>query len=1101
MRLKYLGVALLAMFSLVGVGLAQSSKGILAGVVRDQTGAVVAGAQVTVTNQLTNVSRTENTNGSGAYRIEGIDPGPYAIHVSETGFAPVDTKNLLVTASQVTSFNPTLVVGSSDATVEVNALSNEVNTENGRIGGTISQEALAKIPNFTLSPVALAAILPGVSPVNQGLGLGGAGGNGVQIQVNGARPRSNNFMLDGQDINDIGIGGQAFQPSLGDAFQQETVLTSSTSAEFGRTGGAVVNSITKTGTNQFHGTVWELYQGSGLDSQDGQSRQAAGAPKARFDEHSYGALVGGPIVRDKLFAFGGTQFQRFYGNGQASPIFLPDQASYNLIKAIGGPQSTLLQQYLGNGTYLTTYAPSTAGQSYNISPRPGCPNGCTINTLSWVRPPVPQQNPDTQWIVRVDYTPRSADTFTYRYLHDNTFLTPDLGTNTSGLPEFDNTQGGPSELAQGGWTHVFSPNLINELRVGETRIRFAFAPLPATVNGPLGSAPNLNFSDSNGIGDLGVDQNLPQGRDEDLYQFQDTVGWTIGRQSLRIGVDIGRQLEKDLVSQNHFGYLTFSKVGTATTPALSKLDNFLNDRIGGSGGTAGKSFGPTRIDPHAYKVAAFIQDDIKLTPDFALNLGLRYDYQPPIENSLPYPAIDTSNPFLPIATVIKVRPDKNNFGPRFGFAYAPSDIGLLKNTSIRGGFGVFYDVDFSNIAINGAQSAPNSPTGTIVSTTLHPVDAPASTLLASISPNLTPKNSVLSVSSHLVNPITYQYNLGIERTLPAALKLAINYVGTRSLKLFANQQYNYFDANTGLRLNPNRGAVSARINDGVSNYNGLQVSVSRQFQHGLYLESNYVYSKLLDNSSEVFALFTSQTSYGAQLAPGKRGQEWGNSAFDHRHFFSVAYVYAPTGFRSGNTFANGLLSVFTRNFTFSGLTQLQSGSYSSFQINGIDTNGDGNPVNDRPLIGNPHAPLNTAGIDGAWVGGTPGDYYDMATAQQTDENGNSILKPVTTDSVHFLIPAGGAEITPHELRKNSFSNPGTTTWNFAVEKDVPVSRLTHLEHGALQFRVEAENVFNHNDVGVLGTDLLTIGTPAYMNISAARDTRNRVLHLWAKFAF
>ena len=669
----------------------------------------------------------------------------------------------------------------------------------------------------------------------------------------------------------MGIGGQAFQPQIEDAFQSVAVLTNSTSAEYGRAGGVVVNSITKSGTNQYHGTVYDLYQGSGLNSIDGQTRKTTGAQKARYDQHSFGVLAGGPIVKNKLFAFGGTQLQRFYGNNQASSVVLPDAAGFAQLLAIPGSQSTLLQQYLSGGSYLSNYTVGPAGPTYNISPRPGCASGCAITTASFSRPPVAAKNPDTQWLVRVDFTPNQSDTFTYRYLHDNTFLTPDLGTNTSGLPGFDNTQGGPSEIAQGGWTHVFTPNLINELRAAETRISFAFAPLPATVSGPLGSAPNIIFS-GNILPELGVDQNLPQGRSEDLYQIQDTVGWTKGRQSLRIGADLGRQLEKDLVSQNAFGSLTFSAKGTPTHPALSTIDNFLNNIIGGSG-SATKSFGPTRIDPHVYKLAGFVEDDIKLSPEFTMNLGLRYDYITPGENNLPYPSIDISNPFLPINTVTKVRADRNNFGPRVAFAYAPHSAGFFSgNTAIHGGFGVFYDTDFSNIAVNAAQSAPNSPTGTLVSTSKVPIDAPATGLIASIQPQLTPKNSVLSVSNRLVNPLTYQYNLGFERQLPASLKLTVNYVGNRALKLYANQQYNYFNSDTGTRLNTTRGAVTARINDGISNYNSIQVEVSRQFTHGFYLTSNYIYGKTLDNSSEVFTLFSNpNTSYGANLAPGGRG--------------------------------------------------------------------------------------------------------------------------------------------------------------------------------------------------------------------------------------
>ena len=214
-------------------------------------------------------------------------------------------------------------MGATATTVEVQANTNAINRDNGQLSSTLGGPELAILPIFSLNPIELVATLPGVQLVNPQLALGGVGGNYEQIEVNGARPRSNNFMIDGQDINDVGIGGQAFQPQVPDMFQSETALTNSASAEFGRSGGAVVNLITKNGTNRFHGSGFELYQGSGLNALDGQTRRGTihGPPppgylpptKARFDSHNYGFALGGPLWRDKLFAFGGSQWSRFYG--------------------------------------------------------------------------------------------------------------------------------------------------------------------------------------------------------------------------------------------------------------------------------------------------------------------------------------------------------------------------------------------------------------------------------------------------------------------------------------------------------------------------------------------------------------------------------------------------------------------------------------------------------------------------------------------------------------------------------------------------------------------------------------------------------------------
>jgi hypothetical protein len=236
--------------------IAQTSKGIIAGIVRDKTGAVVPGAIVTVTSQETSETRGAVADERGSFRIDAVNAGHYTVNVKAGGFETANTHDLNVVPSVVTTFDPVLTVGEVSQAVNVEANTNNINTENGQLSSTVSTAELSKIPIFTLNPIELLQTVPGVQIVDQNLGLGGIGGNFEQIEVNGARPRSNNFMMDGQDINDVGIGGQAFNINIPDAYQSITALTNSSSAEYGRSGGAVVNLITKAGTNQFHGDVW-----------------------------------------------------------------------------------------------------------------------------------------------------------------------------------------------------------------------------------------------------------------------------------------------------------------------------------------------------------------------------------------------------------------------------------------------------------------------------------------------------------------------------------------------------------------------------------------------------------------------------------------------------------------------------------------------------------------------------------------------------------------------------------------------------------------------------------------------------------------------------
>jgi hypothetical protein len=1087
---------------------AQTSLGTLVGTARDKTGAVISHATISITNQATGQIRTGTTGDDGVYRFDAVPPGPYTFDFEATGFEKFKAKDVQVTPTTVTSYDVSAVVGSKQEMVSVEADQATINTENGQLAGVVGSVAMDKLPIFTLNPIELAMIVPGVEPVANGVG---ALENGVNIQVNGARPRSNNFLLDGQEINDVGITGQAFQPQIPDMFDSVTVITSAASAEYGRAGGGIVNTTTKSGTNTYHGSVFERYTGSGLNSIPGGDRgptAVTGFEKARQDEHSYGFTGGGAILKNKLFVFGALELQRTYGTEQAGVNLLPDAAGYTTLQTINGtsgPQIALLDQYLSNGAYLTqdnTFPGINGPITKNVGALPGCPaTGCVVSFAGFQRPNQSLNEPDTQWSYRADYRPWDRDSIFFRYLHDRTSLTPDFFNNPNALIGFDTEQGGPSELGEGGWTHIFTPALLNEFRVSEARIAFTFAPTAGTLANPLNDLPTLMFANTNGataVGsvtfpNLGPDQNFPQGREEDLYQFQDTVTLTKGRQTMRMGADIGRLIEVDLVSQNALGLLTFENGGNATT----SVGNFLINQLGASG-SASKVFGPTRADSHGYRNGVFFQDDVKLNPDLTVNLGMRWDYLSNPENSLKYPGVDPNNPLAPIPTFVPIGNDWTNISPRLGFAYSPhGKFGVLGDgkTVLRGGFGVFYDSTFSNILVNSTQSAPVSASGLIqqVGVTSPGAATGNAGLISTISPAISQLSTVESEASDLENPITYQYNVGIEREMPGAITLTARYVGNQGRKLFANQQYN--SPINGLRPDADRGEIILRGNYGRSNYNGLEVSATHNFRHGLLVSSNYTFSKDLSTADDIFSGVASTTSYGINLAPGFRNLEYGNSAFDHRQFFSVAYAYSLPGLQSSNAIANSALGALTRHWTISGITQLQSGGYDTLNINGVDTNNDLSATNDRPLVGNASLPLTSVGIDGTYIGGTAGTLYDLS-----QNNISGALSTVTAQQAHFIVQpstTGNATTLAQTISRNSFLTPGTTTNNIALEKGFGLSYL-HLERGNLVFRAEAQNVFNHNDSQTTDPNPLDAGVGF---LTPSRVGSNRQLILWAKFKF
>jgi outer membrane receptor protein involved in Fe transport len=1092
MNLKLKSMAFILFSFIVLSGLtsrAQTSKGAIVGVVRDQSDAAIAKANVTVTNEQTGETRTVISNDRGEYQIEAIGSGLYTLKAESAGFATQNVTHLKVNPSVSTSFDLVLAVARENTSVTVQANTNTINTDNGELSGTIDSSELRNLPIFTLNPVELATTIPGVQIVMNG-GLS----NGVNLAINGARPRANNYLIDGADINDTTINGQAIQPNIPDMYASETVLTNSYTAEYGRGGGGIVNLITAGGTNLYHGTVWDLYSGSGLNAFDGQTRQfmPTHADRARFNQHQIGFTAGGPVFKNKLFAFGATQWSRLYGKEQPGVITLPDAGGYATLRSINTANSQLLQQFLGGGAYLNTFLTKSNGPTSTQAVNPAdCPGGnpCNVTFAKFSRPAPQELSPDTQWTFRIDYLPRSQDSINFRYLHDRSTLTPDFFNEPFQFPGFDTQQGGPSELATGAWTHVFTQNLLNEFRVSMTRISFFFDLTPEALANPLAQIPTISIGGISGLVPIGAIESEPQGRAFDLYQFQDTVSYTHGIQTWRIGFDVAQQIEKDVVPFNIYGTLGFNTGGGFTA-----LGNFLDNYLGPSGAAAISS-GTQRVDPHAFRQAYFAELDLKLLADLTVNLGLRYEYQHNPENALKYPALNPNDPFAPIDTIFKVAEDENNFGPRIGLAYSPHTGNSFFNDGkivYHAGWGIFYDILFTNIVQNSAEGAPNVFSGTLTSTQGRGL-ANATSLIPSIEPVLSPFSTEVSVTNNLVNPLTQQWNIGFERQLPANIKWTLNYVGSRGEKLFANQQYNYFQDFSPTRLNPDRGAILARGNFADSIYHSLQTEVSHDFSHGFLVRGTWTYGKLLDDGDEVFNIFNQPTGYAANLAPGGRAGEWGNSGYDHRNYLSIAYIWALPGAHSSNSGMDVFLSAATRHWTVSGITQFQSGPYTTWNFAGIDSNGDGSSFNDRPIQMNAKASYNAVGIDTIYVdGSTPGKYYDL---YQLDTTAAEVL--VDPRQQHFLIPYGRSG----NVRRDSYPNPGTQLWNLALQKNIPVHLPGAFESAAFQLRCEAQDVGNHNNVGPLDLNLLDVGTSTYLSKSTARDQDFRSLRFWVKFTF
>jgi hypothetical protein len=980
--------------------------------------------------------------------MEAVEPGIYKITVTANGFKTTTVEQVDVKASIITSVNADLAVGTVSEAVEVNSTTTDLQTESGSLEHTIEAVETEHVPVFNLNPIQLVLTQPGVLDVGSN-----NISNGVGFSVNGSRPRANNFLLDGQDDNDNSIQGQALQPNNLNSVQEVVVLTNAYSAEFGRGGGSVTNVITKGGTNQFHGSAWELYAGSGLNAVTAQDGLGGQTPrtKPRFDTHTFGFTAGGPIWKDKLFAFGSSQWQRFYGNAAPETIRVPTANGIAALQAANTPNANLLLQYFGSlrgGSSLKTV---------DIGPRSGCPaasvaaNGdCLVQTGLTQRTPPAQLNPDTQWTYRIDFVPRASDTITARYIHDRSSLSPDFFNFPQSLPGLDTQQGGPSENFGLSWTHTISPTAVNEFRASEGRFDFQFAPTAQTLKNPLFALPTINSITGTGFPLLGVTSGLPQGRGHDTYQFQDAYTLVKGRQTFKVGGDVARLIVRDEVPFNSRGTLTFGSGG-----GFSGLGNFVDNFTGVSSGAA-LTFGNPTIRPKVFQEGFYFQDTIHAKSNLTLDLGLRYEFDNNPANVLPFPAIniaaEPSNTFPP--TPIHVREDGNNWAPRVGVSYTPhfwNGVFGQDKTVLRGGYGIFYDTLFTNITDNEAAASPNAVSGTLLGASGRGL-ANATGLIGQVSPNLSPRASVSSIDQNLRNPLTHQWNVDIERELPLGMVFTAAYVGNRGERLFANDELN--PGINGIRLNPNRGPITVRDNTGDSIYHGLNLKLDRRFKNGLLIRGAYTYSKLIDDVSEVFTLFGSDTSFPQNefIGSGGRRADRGLSLFDHRNRFVLTYVYDIHGWSSSTNFLTSAASFLTRGWEIAGSSSFQSGAPGTIQ-SGFDQNGDLRSTNDRPFLGNPTAPFTSFGIDGSFIGGTPGTIYD---GQAFESDGT--LTPVTSTNVHFLVLHGLGNVG-----RNTFVQPG------AINNDMAFTRRLHIpgkENQLLEFRGELYNIFNHPNEGL-----------------------------------
>lgn len=1136
--------ALLIFAVIIGLStlaLGQTSRGTVAGTVTDPNGAVIAGAEVTLTSAATKLSRTTTTNSEGLYRFEAVDPGTHSVSVKATGFGEIVSTGIEVRANQTSEVPVQLVLAGQIETVNVAADAGQLLQVEAPVrGGNIDKVKITELPVAGRNPVALALTLPGVSTNRFGFGVG-------TFSVNGSRGRSNNFLIDGTENNDISVAGQGFQITNPDAVQEVSVQTSNYDAEFGRAGGAVVNTITKSGTDNFHGSLAYLFDVTRDDAiTNTQSTSAAirerGHPP-RGTEQYYAGTLGGPLLFPR-FGEGGSMWR--YDGRQKTFFFAAWQEQFRSASAtatrtvLSQAGRTRLRQLFPEGAnqrvdLLMDVTRQVIGESnfqnIDIGARPGCPAPCNIQfgTGSLF---VPQTYRERQVQFRIDHRIGDNDQFSARYLFDDQKDPLGGGITFPGFSTANNNTFQNLLLTE---THIFSPRWTNEARLAYNRILIDF---PLNPDDALGlTLPRFDIST---LSQFGIATNLPQGRVANNYVFQDTVTHIRGNHTFRFGLDLLQQRSRQFAPIVERGLLTFRSGGGFTA-----LGNYI-DNFAGSGGGTQRDFGSPRYYPFLFRQAYFAQDRWRVSDSTTLTLGLRYENFGNAINTLQtavFTGLFNVNPVTltgPFSQPNEAQDDKNNFAPTFGLAYAPSfQNGLLgtifgdRQMVIRMGYQMGYDSFFNNIASNAATSSPN-----VVATAIPSVvNAGAPRGLANVTGALpttprplSPLDSQTLVVANLVNPYYQRWSFGFQRELPGNMVVDASYVGSKGTKLYINEDMNPsvpavagpfhpgiqritpagFTGSTTCtpntagclisgRLDNLQGSRLIRTNGGSSNYHSAQLLVSRRFTNGFALTSAYTWSKLIDNGSEVFGVadtnLPQQSSFPSIF--GGQAAERAVSFFDRTHRFSLTYVYELPFYREQRGFVGHLLG----GFQISGVTTFETGVPLTV-INGQDADSIGGNL-DRPDF-NPNGQTGVRAVPAIATAATnPCGVAVGSTFYTNPDAGNACINPANAQYIGLLAGTGRRG----SLGRNTLRTPGQNNWNVNLLKRVNVGEAKFFE-----MRAEFYNVFNHPQYGTASVSPFSpasTGVPANVFTSAAgqflhpefSDGGGRVIRYQLKFSF
>jgi Carboxypeptidase regulatory-like domain len=1071
-----------ALFGLlfIGTGIAygQAIDGNVVGTVLDSQGAAVVGAEISATNVATNVTAVTKTSSSGEYRFSNLEVGTYRITAKMTGFKTI-SEQVDVELNKTSTRNLNLTPGATSETIEVSGTPPTIDTTTSQLQSTYEQKELQDLPSASTGTGVL-----NLSLLEAGVGSSGGLGAGSGPSVGGQRPRENNFTIEGTDNNDKTVTGPlVYLPN--DAVANFTVIQNQFSPEFGHSAGGQFNQVIISGTNSFHGKVYEYFQNRNLNAIDQELANEGVFSNPRYDNNRFGGQLGGPIFKNKLFFFANFEYNPIGRSAEpSSAACAPTTAGWATIAGMSGVNQNNVTGFSAQAT-----AP-TAG---NCPSEPNAVvNGVTIPV--GVVPIVAPNYTNTRALVTsMDYDLSAKDQIRGRYIY-NRLVEIDTGAE---LPQFFTSLTVPFHLVTLAEYHTFSPSIANEIRVGFNRTANDFT-VPTTGSlakfPGLDAYPNLTIDELGSI-NVGPDPNAPQYAVQNTYQIEDNLSWTKGNHSLKFGVDLRKQIDPQLFIQRSRGDYEWDT-----------LEHFVDDQIPEFGQ---RSFGSAGYSGDDKMYGWYVNDVWKITHNLSLNLGVRYEYL-----TIPYgwsqQTLNSISDDPGLITFGNPQAPGHDFMPRIGFAYSPGTSG---NTSIRGGFSMGYDVLYDNI---GTLSRPPQ-----IGSTANCPGQCNSPFLASggIPPEVSSGITVLdqataraNTSSLLPNNVQYPYaeswNFGVQHVFQDKYTAEVRYVGSRGVHLpvqsilnfvpgvnstpgynvptfitpptaaqanalttvygseaascnpppgvapnplcpagvgdiVGSMLYGYEDTGTGPGgfYDPNYlnagffSPITSFQEWGASTYHGLQSQLQRRMSNGLTFQAAYTWSHLIDNSTADF--------HSTDISP-RRPQDFRNlpaeradSILDHAHRITVATIYdAPWFAHDSSWIKRNVLG----NYEFAPVFTWESGQWGTVQ-SAVDSNMNADAAPDRAI-------LNPGGQKGV---------------------GSDVI-PVTNNTACSLPPCivGWQAVNPNAqyivAGMGSIANSSRNTLQTPPINNFDISAAKHFKFGerySIDFFAQAFNLFNH----------------------------------------